>query len=264
LTSKLKCDIIVVDSGVLCRNTAAIDNHLKGDTEIMAEDNEEKGAESNTSEDGEPTVDSLKLKLAASEKQYKTLQRKVSRFQKQAESTINSEEVSARVDLVDQKLDKVLETFGQTGVLDDTVVNVINEMRNRGEDAVKQLKAESNAMRQIVGIEAEHDTDFEDDETAVAIWETGDYEKALAHFTQFVAKSEGNDEEVMKLAKLEAERMVREAGGVVNTSGPTGRAAGSLNTAAGIKSAMLEAQTKGDTKELIRLTAAFSKLPKQR
>ena len=229
----------------------------------MAEDNDKDDASKN-SEDGstEPTIDELKQSLEASEKQYKTLQRKVSRFQKQAESTINSEEVSARVDLVSQQLGLVLGAIEKTGVLDEGVAKTIIDVTTQGEDAVKQLKAESTAMREIVAVEAENDVDFEDDEIAAEHFKAGNYDKALEHFKQFVAKSEGNDDEVMKLAKLEAERMVREAGGIVNTGGPTGRSAASLNTVAGVKSALLEAQTKGDTKELIRLAATLSKLPK--
>ena len=193
-------------------------------------------------------------------KQYKGLQRKLNKAIKQADSTITSEEVSAKVDLMGQSLNALLQSINESGMASEQVSAVISEIRSQGDSAVEQLKLESKFQREIVGIEAESDFDFEDDEVATVLWESGKHEEAAKHFESF-AKSDNTDE-IAKAAKVEAERIVRDAGGNVDTEGSTTRSATGTNTTAGIKAAALKAQEAGDTKTMIDLLAKAASLKK--
>lgn len=226
----------------------------------MVEDNEK----SETSP-GDGESDNWEEKFKSLDKQYKGVQRKLSKAQRTIDSRVQGEEVSARLDLVDQKFDTLLDLWSKTDVLDSSVVEAVKQIKNRGDSAKQHLGEETKALREIAELEVDSGVDFEEDEAAAIYWEKNDPVKAVEHFRKFVNKTPGGsgreDENVKELARLEAERMRKGASSKVDSGGSSAvvTRGSSVDTFESLKKRAMETT---DVKELADILAKAQRLRK--
>lgn len=135
-------------------------------------DNESPNSETNDDVKQSPAYQELMA-------QYKGLQRKLDKAQKAASRSIASEEQQARLDILNEKLNLVLNSLESD---DDERREAFEKFRQREKAITDSVREETSYLQQITNLEIEHDVDFNEFPVAAAHWENGNYKKAVEAF----------------------------------------------------------------------------------
>lgn len=175
----------------------------------------------------DPLPDELKDKtpeeiLAFAKKsipERKGLQRANERLRTETRSGIRTEALEKKIDLTNQAVNALIETFGNSPLNDEDTAASLKAIQDKTAQVRDELSSETNVREEIADVLGKYGLDYDDDtpqgEVLRAHYDSGDFDKVRTTLKKI--EDEHTSSDIETRAKAMSDEFLRERGVTVNT-----------------------------------------------